>query len=269
MTNAFATGQTGNEGNERIGAGAAGRAAQGAIIGEDPAMNGSTGIAGIGPMEFDDAELEARYGELAGAPATGGRLDGGWFVFPAGTGIDEIREWFDGEHSEGLAGLEGGPAPDGGARPSVTERAYAAKSSAARALKKAVARGELAEGAWEVRRAEDGFRVVCTEGERPKARAAAAARELPGPQREALRALFAAPPLSGLTDGERADVWFAFSEIYSSGHPATPAPRSMGGIMRGLVGRGLVDFVANGKEHIGKRAIAVRITASGLAALQA
>ena len=225
------------------------------------------------PMEFADSELETLWNELAQIELNEEKLNSEWFIFPEGTHISEIHEWFDSEYSEGLDALNGKSDKPQSSKirkdGNVMENIYKAKASATRAMKKAISKGVLVEGTVEVRKVDDGFQIVSTVVEHPVAKAAAMAKELPEPQKAALKALFEAPPLANLTDGERADVWFAFSEIYNSGHVSELPKRSMGGIMRGLIGRGLVNFVKNGKEYIGKRSIAVSLTSAGLAALQA
>jgi hypothetical protein len=85
-------------------------------------------------------------------------------------------------------------------------------------------------------------------------------------QKSALDALAGVKTLAKMSDDERAEVWFPFKEIYSSTIPTTVEKRSMGGIMGGLINRGFIRFVANGKEFIGKKAVAVCITDAGLAA---
>ena len=88
-------------------------------------------------------------------------------------------------------------------------------------------------------------------------------------QKSALDALGGVKALADKTDNERAGVWFPFAEIYNSTTPADLPKRSMGGIMGGLVRRGLIQFVADGKDVIGKKKVAVCLTDAGLLALTA
>jgi hypothetical protein len=88
-------------------------------------------------------------------------------------------------------------------------------------------------------------------------------------QKSALDALAGVKALADKINYERAEVWFPFKEIYNSTAPTDLPKRSMGGIMGGLIKRGLIRFVANGHEHIGKKAVAVCITDAGLEALAA
>jgi len=80
--------------------------------------------------------------------------------------------------------------------------------------------------------------------------------------------LFEVAPLADINDCERVDVWFAFKEIYSSNKPCDIQPQSMGGIMCALINRGFIKFTPDGRDLIGKKAVAVCITSAGFSILQ-
>ena len=57
------------------------------------------------PMEFTNEVLEVRWNELGNIvyglmqEGDGDKLAADWFLFPVGTQISEIHEWFDNEYS--------------------------------------------------------------------------------------------------------------------------------------------------------------------------
>lgn len=151
----------------------------------------------------------------------------------------------------------------------MTEKIYKAKGSATRAMKRAIEKGDMKAGSVEVRKTDEGFRIVNIETKSSKAKVTTTAKGLSEHQKSALTALAGVKALAEKNEDERAGVWFPFSEIYNSTKPADLSPRSMGGIMRALINRRFIQFLADGKEYIDKKAVAVCITDAGFAALSA
>lgn len=148
-------------------------------------------------------------------------------------------------------------------------KTYTAKSSATRAMKRAIEKGDMEAGSVEVRKTNEGFQIVNIESKAQKVKVTTIAKGLSEHQKCALTALAGVKVLAEKNEDERAEVWFPFSEIYNSTTPADLPKRSMGGIMGGLINRGLIKFLADGKELIGKRGVAVCITTDGINALSA
>ncbi len=148
-----------------------------------------------------------------------------------------------------------------------TEKIYAKKGNATKAMNKAVAAGEFKEGEIEVVQVEDVFKVAVVVPLTKKAVVKKNADELRDDQKKALRALVGAKSLEGMTDGEKSNIWFPFAEIYQSSNPSGLPRRSMGGVMRGLINRGLIMADLAG-ERFGKRVVAVCLTDAGLAIAQ-
>jgi len=169
---------------------------------------------------------------------------------------------------------------------------YTAKSSATVAIRKAIARNQCVEGEYEARKVEGGFQIFKVVTETPEPVTASAeivtepdetvidnpvepitpkaptATEIPERQLAVLNAFMGAKSLESKAANERADVWFALSDVYNSNNPHNLPKPAVPGIVGALKRKHLIktDW---GKDENGKRAIVVAITEAGIATLQA
>jgi len=199
-------------------------------------------IAESGPMEQSDEELETLWKQFQGVPGADGIIMEDWHIFSMGTLVSEIVEWFSNEYSEGLETLK-------------TNAQKEEVSSEAETKEEAPSEKE-----------EASLDVETKEEAPPEAEAVL--YNMSDRQIAALASLYGAKILAEKADVEKANTWFAFSEIYSSTIPCNLPPHSLGGIMGGLINHGFIQFVKNGKEFIGKSKIAVCLTPKGIEAMQ-
>jgi hypothetical protein len=250
-------------------------------------------IGANGPMEFSDEEILTRWNELTD-PELEIITDGSitrinWFIFPKETPLCTVLGWFNRECPEGYEALQNrvreaaaGPMEFSDEEIEAIYKEYVEKTP------ELIGEDCCTTQKWFI--FDEGINVSVllkwfdneySEGlnalydkavnavaeETPQKPAKTA--ELPENQKAALNALLGVKHLMSLTDGERAEVWFPFKAIYDSNNPCNLPKRSMGGIMRGLINRGFIKFVTDGKEYIGKKAVAVCLTYDGIAALSA